>query len=75
VKRLRSQPRIQGIVRVPSSESLLPETKRELERLAHEYGASVSWVKNTILNDAVKVRAPKYYMAAVKTKAKRRRAS
>jgi RNase P/RNase MRP subunit p30 len=66
MKKTAQQPRIAGVVRIPSSESLLPETKHALIEIAHKHGVSLSWVKNTILNDAVRVRAPRYYMHVVK---------
>jgi hypothetical protein len=68
----RCQPRIPGIVREPSHTSLLPEINRELQRIAAKYNVSPSWVRATILGDALKIRAqPKYYMEEVKKKRRR----
>lgn len=71
MKKLKSQPRIKGIVRVPSGESLLPETLAALRKLAFEYGVSVSWVKNTLLNDAVKVKGGLRFDEVVSRRRKR----
>jgi hypothetical protein len=69
MKRLRSQPRISGITREPSSTSLLPEINAELKRIARENGVSPSWVRATILADALKIKAqPRYYMSVVKSR-------
>lgn len=70
---IRQQPRIKGVVREPSHTSLLPEINRELRRIAHANGVTPSWVRATILADALKIKAqPKYYMAVVQTKKRRR---
>jgi hypothetical protein len=69
----RQQPRVRGVVREPASTALLPEINAELRRIAMKYGVTPSWVRATILADALKIRRqPRYYMAVVR---KRRRAS
>jgi hypothetical protein len=68
----RCQPRIPGVVREPSHTSLLPEINRELRHIAAKYGVSPSWVRATILADALKIwRQPRYYMEEVPKKRKR----
>jgi hypothetical protein len=67
VKHVRSQPRIPGVKREPSHTSLLPEINAELRRLASKYGVTPSWVRASILADALKIRRqPKYYMQEVR---------
>ena len=70
MKRFKSQPRLEGVVREPSHTALLPEIRREIDRIAAKHGVSPSWVRATILADALKIRRqPRYYLAVVKRKA------
>ena len=74
MKRTRTpQPRVPGIVREPSSTALLPAISAEVNRIARENGVSPSWVRATILADALKIKEqPRYYMSVVKSKTRRR---
>jgi predicted transcriptional regulator len=63
----RAQPRIPGVRRESSSTALLPEIDRKLKEIARRYSVSPSWVRATMLADALGIRIqPKYYIAEAK---------
>lgn len=73
MRTVRQQPRIKGVVREAASTALLPEINRELRRIAATHGVSPSWVRATILADALKIKAqPRYYMSVAPVSVKRR---
>lgn len=65
----RVQPRIPGTRREASNTALLPEIARALKKIADYYHVSPSWVRATILADALGIKVqPKYYIAEAKRK-------
>lgn len=51
VAKLRSQPRIKGVTRLPGHSSLPPNVDQNLRRIARQEGRSLSWVKAEIICD------------------------
>jgi hypothetical protein len=46
-RKFKSQPKIKGIKRIPTSASMHPEMQEKIADIARRYGVSKSWVANT----------------------------
>lgn len=66
----RRQPPFPG-GRTQRSTGLLPEIDRALERLAHQYDVSPSWVRATLLADALGIGSQPSFRTGVKLKLKK----
>lgn len=56
----QSQPRIQGLTRIPTHAAIMPEVEDRVLQDAHHYGVSKSWVRAVIIAEYYGIDIPSY---------------